>query len=83
MHFIWGVGTSEMAGAGLGLEVRVVAVIVALPDPGLLLLRQDAAVVPAQLQYQQLTLVFAIMMQPWCLHNLVPEHRFAFTVEWV
>ncbi len=50
MHLIRGVGTSEMAGAGLGLEGRVVPVMVALPDPGLLLLRQDAAIVPAQLQ---------------------------------
>ena len=50
MHLIWGVGTSEMAGAGLGLEGRVVPVMVALPDPGLLLLKQDAAIVPAKPQ---------------------------------
>ncbi len=50
MHLIRGVCTSEMVGAGLGVEGRVVPVMVALPDPGLLLLRQDAAIVPAQPQ---------------------------------
>ena len=52
MHLIWGVGTSEMAGAGLGVEGRVVPVMVALPDPGLLLLKQDAAIVPTKLEKQ-------------------------------
>jgi len=50
MHLIRDVGTSEMAGGGVGVMGRVVPVMVALPDPGLLLLRQDAAIVPAQLQ---------------------------------
>jgi len=41
-----------LAGGVVGVVGRVVPVMVALPDPGLLLLKQDAAIVPTKLEKQ-------------------------------